>query len=805
VHTDLALPQDGLLLSRAEIISQIKDSFRNKQGIQAVALVGIGGSGKSTIARKYARESNASIIWEINAESLATLVSSIKQIAYAIAMKENERNELDQILGIKEVSAREKGLLLFLRKNAKSYPGCLIIYDNVKTFKDIEKFYPRDSAVWGDGNVIITTSDNHIAHNENILAENVIQIEGLSDEDKLDLFSSILGKEGKNKYKIDYKKCLEEIPPFPLDVSIAAHYIKETHIRCSEYSKYSSDNNTIFMNTQRSILDNVGEYSKTRYDIISLPIQHMVDESSDFRDLLLMISTINSENIPKNLLTAYKNDIIVDNFIYELKKFSLITKSHVEGENLEQLFSIPRSAQDVIFAYFLDTSEFADNTDQRHNISMYIENYLSKILNQHDVLKMQAFIPHVESLLKQSHLFDNRDMASLNKKLGVSHFYLGRYESAQEVLKTSLQLYKHCDKKAGINQSMVLARLGSVYRNISDYQKAKKSLEEAFESFSLYYGAKHVKTAWISTTLGSVYRNTGEYVKARKFLEEGYNIYKERYGEDHLDTIWSSAYLAQIHKNLGNYSKAKRLLEKVLITFEKEYGKDHTKTAWCLIHLANVYRSIGYHQKSKEYCIQALKIYKNLRGESSFEFAWGGTHLSQTYRSLGNFEESIKLLKASLAFYNNNLDPDHANLGWVKLHLGCAYRQQGKWDEALNLLKDSLRIIENYYGKNHVQSTQILVALGKFSLESQDFEVSKKYLDRAFAIHIPSNHTDIYKTYEAMGNLYNQVYKKEGNRSIKILTLDNWRKALSIAEKHLPVDSNHIARIKSKIELLESV
>jgi ABC-type glutathione transport system ATPase component len=74
VHTDLALPQDGLLLSRAEIISQIKDSFRNKQGIQAVALVGIGGSGKSTIARKYARESNASIIWEINAESLATLV-----------------------------------------------------------------------------------------------------------------------------------------------------------------------------------------------------------------------------------------------------------------------------------------------------------------------------------------------------------------------------------------------------------------------------------------------------------------------------------------------------------------------------------------------------------------------------------------------------------------------------------------------------------------------------------------------------------------------------------------------------------
>jgi tetratricopeptide (TPR) repeat protein/DNA-binding CsgD family transcriptional regulator len=804
LHSELSLPRDGLLLERKNIITQIKDSFKNKPGIQTVALVGIGGSGKSTIAKKYARESSASLIWEVNAESLATLSSSIKQIAYAIAMKDNIRNELDQILGIKEIAEQEKGLILFLRKKTKSCPGWLIIFDNVKTFKDIEKFFPRDSAVWGDGNVIITTSDNNIAHNENIWSENIIQVGPLSNKNKLALFSSILGKESVNKYKIDYRKCLEEIPPFPLDVSIAAHYIKAMHIRCSEYSKYSSDNNTIFMNTQRNILNNVGEYSKTRYDIISLPIQHMVDESSDFRDLLLMISAINSQNIPKSLLTAYKDDIIVDNFIYELKKFSLITKDHAEGGGGEQLFSIPRGAQGVIFAYFMNSSQIVDNTEQRHNISMFIESYLSKILNKHDVLKIQAFVPHVESLLKQSHLFDNRDMASLNKKLGISHFYLGKYNSAQEALKTSLRLYKQSDKKTGISQSMVLARLGSVYRNISEYQKAKESLEKAFESFKIYYGTKHVKTAWISTTLGSVYRNTGEFAKAKKFLEEGYNIYREHYGEEHIDTIWSSAYLAQLHKNQGNYSLARRLLEKVLTTFEKEYGENHAKTAWCLMHLANVYRSIGYLDKAKEYCLRAMEIYRQNRGEKSFEYSWSATHLGHIYRNLGDLEKSTCLLRNSMNFYSKNLSPDHANLGWVKFHLGSVYRRQGKIEQAWQLLKESLQIIENYYGKNHMQSAQILLDLGKFSLDNQSFEVSKEYLDRCIAIYASLKHTDVYKGFEALGNLYDQVYKKERSNDSKLKMKENWSKALSIAKRSLPDDSSHIQRIQAKLKSIES-
>ena len=155
---------------------------------------------------------------------------------------------------------------------------------------------------WGEGNVIITTSNNNIVHNDSILPENVITVGSLNKKEKKDLFISILGQDEK-KYDIDYDKCLNGIPSFPLDVSIAAHYIKETNIRCQQYSKYSSSNNQVFRRAQRNILHDVGEYSKTRYDIIILPIQHMVEKSSEFRDLLIMISTLSPRDIPKRLFS----------------------------------------------------------------------------------------------------------------------------------------------------------------------------------------------------------------------------------------------------------------------------------------------------------------------------------------------------------------------------------------------------------------------------------------------------------------------------------------------------------------------
>src|SRR5262249_11782283 len=119
-------------------------------------------------------------------------------------------------------------------------------------------------------------------------------------------------------------KFLENIPPYPLDVSIAAYYIRATKAPYDQYLKNLVQNNSDFTNIQESLLKEVGEYAKTRYGIISLSLQRLIKANEDFTGLMLFISLLDSQKIPRDLLDAYKNHAIVDNFIYHLKKYSLI-------------------------------------------------------------------------------------------------------------------------------------------------------------------------------------------------------------------------------------------------------------------------------------------------------------------------------------------------------------------------------------------------------------------------------------------------------------------------------------------------
>ena len=81
---------------------------------------------------------------------------------------------------------------------------------------------------------------------------------------------------------------------------------------------------------------------------------------------------------------------------------------------------------------------------------------------------------------------------------------------------------------------------------------------------------------------------------------------------------------------------------------------------------------------------------------------------------------------------------------------------------------------------------------------------SKEYLESALKIYIANNHHDRYKSYEAMGDLYNEIYRAGGDDlSAKHKSLDNFHRAFIVVEKYFPADSAHIIRIKSKIQNIE--
>ena len=56
--------------------------------------------------------------------------------------------------------------------------------------------------------------------------------------------------------------------------------------------------------------EDANEYTKTRYSIVVLSLNHFMEIHENFKELLLLVSLLNSQYIPRELLEKYKKNIM---------------------------------------------------------------------------------------------------------------------------------------------------------------------------------------------------------------------------------------------------------------------------------------------------------------------------------------------------------------------------------------------------------------------------------------------------------------------------------------------------------------
>ncbi|MBW8309380.1 MAG: hypothetical protein K0M45_07095 [Candidatus Paracaedibacteraceae bacterium] len=362
IYSDLPLPQQSMLLERPELIKDINEAFQGAQEIKTVALVGIGGSGKTTLARQYALSQTLRIVWEINAETKESVIHSFEKLAYALSQTEEERKILREIHQIQNFQEKEEKIILFVKNKLKNHSPWLLIFDNVECFSDLKQAFPSHSLSWGKGYVIVTTRDSNIQNNTHIT--HAISIGELKSTEKLTLFEKIMTAGNPSHFTTDQQGQAEDllthIPSFPLDISIATNYLKATHQPFESYINKLSNYNKDFLEAEENTLRDSLDSPNTRYSIISASLKKIIDKHPDFSELLLFVSLLDSQDIPRSVLNKYKNEAIVDNLIYHLKKYSLIITS--PGQKEENL-SIHRSTQRLSLAYFTKMLNLEKNKD----------------------------------------------------------------------------------------------------------------------------------------------------------------------------------------------------------------------------------------------------------------------------------------------------------------------------------------------------------------------------------------------------------------------------------------------------------
>jgi tetratricopeptide (TPR) repeat protein/DNA-binding CsgD family transcriptional regulator len=768
IASNFSLLHRTFLLERPEILSKIARSFKGNDLIETIVLVGNAGAGKTTIVRQYATSQQSPVLWEINAETKSSLISSIEQLLYALCDSGESRERLTRLIEIKDVEQREKQLIILLEQKLKQHPNWFLIYDNVETFRAIQPYFPCNPTAWGKGRVIITTKDSNIKNNSHIKNSNVIEIEELSKDEKYNLFFKIVGQDKKNREffsnKIELEKFLAEIPSFPLDVSVAAYYLKETGVRYDEYLEKIAAPNIEFTALQENILENTNDYYKTRYSIITLSTKQIITTNPEFTELLFFISLLNSQKIPKELLLIYKGEEIVNNFIAELKKHSFIATNLPHDKDSNDYFitlSMHRSTQSIISLYLTGLITLDNQKELLTSITPLLENYISKLAEAEETLKLKALQGNCEAILARGRdRIDVKTKTSLETALAVVSYYIGDNMRAKEILESNLHNYANNPIQ---KSAWALLHLGATYRKLGNYDKSIKFLTQ---SINLYKTASRQDSNIGKSlmTLGNVYRSIGNFMQAKIALQDSMNIYKTQ-PVNNAAIATGLLYLGVIYREESDYNKAKSLLQESLTTY-KNHNYPHYSSlhARILTHLGILYLRLGDYKLAQSFLQKSIDIYKKIRPEN------------------------------------------HRDVDTNILHLGEVYSKQGNYDSAKQFLNKAIANYEMHYGKQHMVVGKSLNQLARIYILEENLPKAKEIVFRALDILEQASHPEIYRSLELLGDIYTKKSQNELEiegktlkyKFLKAKALEYFKQSFAVTQKYYPENSSNFNRLRTK-------
>jgi len=766
IRSDLIAPFEDTMLDRPELFSKIEESFKGTAPLKTVALVGIAGAGKTTLARQYARKQKAVVVWEINAETRETLVDSFENLAHALSTTEEDQKILRGLQEIKDSKKREKRILQFVKDHLKLRKDWILIYDNVELFPDFQKQFPQDNETWGQGKVLITTRDRNI-QNMRIIA-GVIQINELNPVEKLTLFMKILNHGISHSWlpnqTEELNAFLKLIPPFPLDISVAAYYIKSTQITYEKYLKRITEYKKDFITVQENILKSTNDYSKARYSIITLSLDQLMEMQKDFPYFLLLISLVDSQNIPRDLLETRMNDVSVDNFIFNLKKYSLITNHSSTTYPWGTAFSVHRSTQKISLAHLRERLDLKPGNPLIQSISQNLKSYVKQLMEKEDLLQLRLFTNHCEMFLSHPQLLTAAIKGSLLSELGGMYLSLGNYTKAKQVLKDALSKLNKTNNNN--HKAQTLAYLGNLDGELGYYETAKDFLEQSLLIYEKNLPTNYEGAAWALTYLGNVYRDLGEPQKAKELLEKSLHLYKTYLPENHTGNARASAYLGIVYIILGDYEKAKNILEQSLHIYKTYLSKNHVGVAWVSAHLGNAYGELGNYQKARDLLEQSIVLYKEHFPEDHIKVGWALSYLGNVYRIIDTHEKAKKTLEQSMAIYKKHLPENHVVIAAILVYLSDVHKDSGEYEKARDLLEQSLVIDKKYFPKNHPETAWALAHLGDIYRIMGNFEKAQSLLEESltsYRQHFSEDHSEVVWVLERLEYARDKVsdYKKD--------------------------------------------
>ena len=586
-----------------DILYQKSDENRIALISQVTSISGLGGVGKTELARKYAQiygnsHYDGNVIW-INAESVVSLNDSFKHLAdyldISLVTIDSEKREKD-IKVIKNLVYHR-----FLKVNA------LFIFDNVQNYEEAAKFFPLDLSPGMKRPFILITS--RIQFNE-LKSIKKLMLDVLEVTEAI----SFVKTELRNVLSEDAFSLVNCVQFLPLALQQAVSYIrKRNKHRTYLISDYLKEFETKAKELLSFKLPKDNEYTKTVLTTWSITFDGIKKEDGNSLALQILniIAYFNSDDIPDDMFFQLENSS--ENAVFEafdlLEEYSIMkTLTSVEYQAQIKLYSIHRLVQ---MALQLEHSE--------HDRKSYVKEALTLLLSRMNKTEETVNFPEGFTLHAVSVLNHSRSFPELSVETIPLEFWYGlrlleelkpckavnifetvvakldcsddRYMMAKYFLANGLYLKFDFDKSLCILQDLydvlpqesVLMRLvendiGLILGEQRAFEEAIRFYESAYMKMVNSTGEKNTKSLYLKMKIGCALCWNERFDKGLEILHEVYEMQKALLGQDHLFTLETGKYYILNCFLSQNPIEATKIINDCYNACQSDLGSDNLNT-----------------------------------------------------------------------------------------------------------------------------------------------------------------------------------------------------------------------------------
>lgn len=361
---------------------------------------------------------------------------------------------------------------------------------------------------------------------------------------------------------------------------------------------------------------------------------------------------------------------------------------------------------------------------------------------------------HKKALEIRRELYGNdphKDLGESYGSLGGLYLKKGNLSEAELFLKESLQIYRDVYNTPHKNIASVLNNMGVLYSELGDFKLAEQYYCQALDMRKELFNGIHESLAFSWNNLGNLYRKNGDLQSAEKSFHSALDVFHALYGEKHELTASVLNNLGVLYGQNGNLEKAAIYYQQAYQTRKELFGEEHPSTLHSYQSLGGFSYCKKDYVESRTYYHKALNGYRKLYGNYSPRVADILSSLGAVSKKLGNLSEAEEYLYTSKEIYEQLYGDDHLDVARILNVLGNLFKEKGELNVAESYLQNAYTIQKRLLGAEHPIIVQSILDIGTLFYEKGDsVAAEKKFQDalnirlRKFGEHHPGT-ADIWK------------------------------------------------------------